>query len=83
MNEILIKIYVPKIEEQYEVWIPANKKIHEIITLLVKAINEYTKGYYIPKKMPYLYDKTVAKVFNINLKVIETDIKNGSELILL
>ena len=83
MNEILVKLYVPKLDEQYDIWMPLNKKIHTVIALLVQAVNEFTKGYYKPSKMPYLYDRTTAKPFDINLKVIETDIRNGTELILI
>lgn len=83
MNEILVKLYVPTIDEQYDIWIPTNKRIHTIITLLVKALTELSKGYYTPEKMPYLFDKMTAKPYDVNLKVIESDIKNGSELILI
>ncbi len=83
MNEVLIKLYVPKIDEQYDIWIPVNKKIYTIITLLVKAVNEFTKGYYLPSQMPYLYDKTTAHVFDINEKVIETQIRNGTQIIMI
>lgn len=83
MNEVLVKLYVPTIGEQYDIWLPVNKKIHTIITLLVRSINEFTRGYYLPSKMPYLYDKETVKVYDINLRVIETNIRNGSELILI
>lgn len=83
MNEILVRLYVPKIGEQYDIWIPIHKKINTIITLLVKSVNDLTKGYYVPKEMPYLYDKTTAKVFDINLRVIESEIRNGTELIMI
>ena len=52
MNEVLVKLYVPTIDEQYDIWIPVNKKIHTIISLLVKSVNELTKGYYLPDKKP-------------------------------
>lgn len=83
MNKILVKLYVPMIGEEYELWLPVNKKINAIIKLLVKAVNEFTKGYYNPIEMPYLYDKITAEVYDINLKIIETQIRNGSELILI
>ena len=83
MNEILVKLYVPTIDEQYDIWIPINKRIHTIISLLVKALTELSKGYYTPSEMPYLYDKITAKPYDVNLKVSESDIKNGSELILI
>lgn len=82
-DEVLVKLYIPTIEEQYDIWIPINKKIYTVIELLVKAVKELTKGYYKPSKLPYLYDKATAKVFDINSKVIDTDIKNGTELIMI
>ncbi|MCI8641652.1 MAG: hypothetical protein HFJ59_07295 [Clostridia bacterium] len=83
MNEVLVKLYVPTIDQQYDIWLPINKKIDTIITLLVKAVNEFTKGYYTPSKMPYLYDKVTTNAFDINLRVIDTEIRNGTELIMI
>ena len=83
MNELLVKLYVPTIDQQYDIWLPINKKIDTIITLLVKAVNEFTKGYYTPSKMPYLYDKVTTNAFDINLRVIDTEIRNGTELIMI
>ena len=83
MNEVLVKLYVPMINEQYDIWIPLDKKIHTIIRLLVKSVNELTKGYYAPSKTPHLYDRIIAKPFSINAKVIETEIRNGTELIMI
>lgn len=83
MNEVLVKLYVPTIDQQYDIWLPINKKIATIINLLVKAVNEFTKGYYSPNKMPYLYDKVTTNAFDINLRVIDTEIRNGTELILI
>lgn len=83
MNEVLVKLYVPVIDEQYDIWIPLDKDIYTIIMLLTKSVNELTKGYYKPDTMPYLYDRITAKVFDINLKVIETEIRNGTELVML
>lgn len=83
MNEVLVKLYVPTIDQQYDIWLPINKKIDTIISLLVKAVNEFTKGYYTPSKMPYLYDKVTTNAFDINLRVIDTEIRNGTELIMI
>ncbi len=83
MNKVLVKLYVPMIEQQYDVFIPLNKKVYKIILLLVKAISEFSGGYYKPKKMPLIYDKITAIPYDVNLSVKESKIKNGTELILL
>ena len=85
MNKILIKLYVPILEEQYDVKIPVNRKLYKVILLLIKAVNELSGGYYNPDKnnLPLLYDKVTAKPYDTNLSVKENNIKNGTEIILI
>ena len=83
MDKVLVKVYVPMLEGIYDVWIPSNKKIYEIIVLLVKAIRELTEGDYSPKNTPTLYDKITAQEFDINANLKDTTIRNGTEIILI
>jgi len=83
MNNVLVKLYVPMLEETYDVWIPSHKRIYNVIILLVKAINELNNNCYILNEMPMLYDKLTAEIFDVNLRVKETNIRSGTELILL
>lgn len=83
MNKILIKLYVPKMEEQYDLWIPNGRKIYNVIILLIKAIRDISEGEYNPSKMPKLYSKLTGTELDMNLKVSETIIKNGTEIILM
>lgn len=83
MDNVLVKLYVPMLEEIYDVWIPSHKRIYNVIILLVKAINELNNNYYNPTEMPMLYDKLTAEMYDVNLRVKETSIRSGAELILL
>ncbi len=83
MNKILVKLYVPMIEEQYDVWIPINKKVYKVIKLLTKAVDEFSGGYYKPANTPMLYEKLTAREYDINLTIKENNIKNGAEIILM
>ena len=83
MNKILVKVYVPVIEEQYDILIPLNRRIYNVIKLLVKAINELSNGYYEPENEPLLNDKITAIPYDENLSIRESNIRNGTELILL
>ena len=83
MNKVLIKLYVPFLEESFDIWIPITKKIYNVIELLVKAISELSEGSYKPTKMPLLYDRNTAKELDINETIKEAKIKNGTELILI
>lgn len=83
MNKILVKLYVPSIEQQYDIWLPLNRRIHNVIFLLSRLINEFCEGCYTPQEMPILYDKITARQFDINLTIKEAGIRNGAELILI
>lgn len=83
MNKVLVKLHVPLLEEMYDVWLPLNKKISNVIVLLVKAINEFYGGYYKPEEMPLLYDKLTGRAYNINSTIKDANIRNGTEIILI
>ena len=83
MNKVLVKLYVPTIGKEYDIWIPLNRRVYSVIKLIVKAINELTSGEYVPSRLPVLYDKKNAKPYDINLTIWESNIRNGSEIILI
>ena len=83
MAKILVKIRVPTIETEYEVWIPKNRKINSTIKLITKAINELSGGVYTPKYSPVFYSRDTGKPYNMNSKIKDTDIKNGSIIVMI
>lgn len=83
MNKILVKLYIPMLSKEYDIWVPINRRIHNVIKLIVKALNELTDGEYNPKIMPLLYDKHTALPYDINLTIRESSIESGSEIVLL
>lgn len=83
MDKVLIKLYVPIIEQQFDILIPNNRKIYSVIKLLEKGINELSGGFYKPVNMPMLYEKTTGREYDINLSVKDNNIKNGTELVLI
>ena len=83
MDKILVKVYVPMIEKIYDVWIPSHKRIYNVIYLLIKVINDLNDGSYRPQKMPMLYDKVTAEVYDVNLSIKESTMRSGTEVILL
>lgn len=82
-NKVLVKLYVPAIEKEYDIWIPINLKIHKITSLLVKSVNELSGGFYTPSVAPLLYDKKSALLYDVNCNVKENNILNGTEMILI
>lgn len=82
-NKILIELYIPSIEKEYDLYIPINKKIGTVKTLIEQALVELTDNAYVIKKDSNFYSKETGEVYNVNNSVLETDLKNGSRIILI
>ena len=81
-NKILIQLYIPLIEEEYDIFIPINKRIGTIKQSIEKNISEQANGYII-KEDTNLYSKETGKVYDAQVLVKDTDLKNGSRVVLL
>lgn len=83
MDKVLVKVYVPMLEKIYDVWIPSHKRIYNVISLLIKAVNELNDNCYKLSKMPMLYDRLTAEVYDINLSIKDSTMRSGTEVVLL
>ncbi|MBQ3298448.1 MAG: hypothetical protein IJG97_06635 [Bacilli bacterium] len=82
-NKILIELEIPLIEVKYDLFIPINKKVGTIKKLIEEALVELTDGAYVPKETSNLYSKETGIIYDINKNIRDTDLKNGSGMILI
>lgn len=82
MNKVLVELIVPVIEEKYSIFIPANKKISTTISLLSKAVNELSDGYFEIKKDNIILDE-FGNPYNLDDNIKTAGIKNGTKIILI
>ncbi len=82
-NKVLVELVVPQIDQSFNLYIPINKKIGNVIVLVNKAISDLTNGVYIGSNKSFLYDSATGEKYNINDLVIKTNIRNGSVLVLM
>ena len=83
-NKILIEVIVPLLEENFEIYIPVNKRISTVIKLIEKSLNEITNGYYpTQKENSVIIDEESGSVLDVNLTVKESKMINGSKIILI
>lgn len=82
MNKILVKVMVPTIEGNFEVWVPLNEKASNVIELLIKGVKELSSGIYKPTANPILYNKVTGQPFDTKKTVKENGMQNASEVIL-
>ena len=82
-NKVNVDVIVPALEEQYNVFVPVNKKTIEIIFLLNKAINDLSFGCFPINEELALVDGFTGSIYDVNKTVKENKILNGSKLILM
>lgn len=82
-NKVNVDVVVPALEEQYNVFIPVNKKTIEIIFLLNKAINELSSGCFPMSDELSLVDGFTGSIYDVDKTVKENKILNGSKLIIM
>ena len=47
MNKILISVYVLTIEEEYDMFIPINENMKNVLNLIQQTVVELSDGYYV------------------------------------
>jgi len=82
-NKVLVELSIPEIDEVFNVFLPVNRKIGNIIELLNKALFEVKNGTYIGGTKNFLYNRTTGERYHIDSLLRETDIRNGSSIVLL
>ena len=82
-NKILIELEIPLIEKYYDLYIPINKKIGTIKRLIENTLVDLTDNAYVIKEDTNLYSKETGQIYDVNKSVRETDLKNGSRIILI
>ena len=75
MNKILVLVYIPEIEQEYDVYIPINKKIGTIKKYLISSVEEFNDG--------NVSNIENFKIYDNNTYVRDSGIKNGTKLILM
>jgi len=81
-NKILVGLEIPLIEKKYDLFIPINKKIGTIKKLIEEALSSLTDAY-VSKNEYNLYNKDTGEIYDVNKTVRDTDLKNGSRIILI
>ncbi len=81
-NKVNVDLIVPSIGEKYNLFIPVNKTIGEVILILNKSINEMTGCFPIVNNLS-LMDVMDNRIFEIDKDIKSLGIKNGTTLALI
>lgn len=83
MDKILVNIFVPIINSSYDMFIPVSLKVYTVLELIKKSVAEMSDGRFIANGNNVLCFRGDGSIIDINLSVLETEIKNGSRLMLI
>lgn len=83
LDKILVEIYLPAINQSYDVYIPLLSKIHEIEMLLTTAFTELSDGYFTTSHQTVICDKATGILLDINKSALELGLQHGSQLMLI
>lgn len=81
-NKVLVKLIVPKTKGSYDVYLPVNDVIWRVVLLSIKSIYDMIGISFTGQERYVLINKDTGKIYNNNEIIIDTDIRNGTNLIL-
>lgn len=81
-NKYNVQLIVPSLYKRYDILIPTNKTVGETIYLLKEALKILTKNSYTIETNLNLYNANDGCVYELDYFISETNIKNGSILVL-
>ena len=82
-NKVLVSLSVPEVGKTYDLYLPVNRKIGNIILLLNKAVNELTNGDYPIANNNGLFNADTKELYSVDVLLLNTNIRNGTRLILI
>lgn len=82
-NKVLVEVIVPAAGKKFDVFIPRESKLGEVLKLLSSALSELSEGKYKASDNAVLCDGDTGVILNVNMEAAELHIKNGSRLMLI
>lgn len=83
MNKVLVEIFLPAAGMHFDVYLPLESKMSEVLTLVSSLLSDLSDGKYKATGDAVLCDAESGIIFNINMAVYELGIRNGSQLMLI
>ena len=81
-NKILIKLYVPFIDEVYEIFIPTNESVKKVVDLIVKSVYELSDERLNLDVKYHIIDPDTSLIYQESLIIRDSNIVNGKKIVL-
>ncbi len=83
MEKILVEVFVPAEGVSYDVLLPRELRIGEVISLLSRAFSDLSDGCFREGDTTFLCDRKSGKILSLERTVYELALRNGSSLMLI
>ena len=82
-NKVLVKVIVPYFEKSFDMYLPVNELVWKNVKLITKSIFDFENIAFNYDDSYYLVNSDTGIVYDNNVVLYDTDIRNGSKLVLL
>lgn len=83
MEKILVSLFVPSVQEKYDLFVPADLEIGTLSSVLANGVHDLCNGRYCVSEKEMLLRTSPDAVLNPNKTLSEYDINDGTGLILI
>lgn len=83
MNKIIINVFVPLIDDSFDIKVPINLDMSVVLEQIQEAIVELSNNAYVVNSDAKLYEKSTARLINTNNIVKFSGLKNGASVMLI
>lgn len=83
MNKILVEFHIPAAGLAFDAYLPVHMYIGEVLPLLAAAAQELSLGAYITSGEEVLCDMESGVCFDVNRRIRDSGLKNGSKLFII
>ena len=83
MEKIVVEVSVPILETSYDVFIPPDVPVHQVLGSVCKAVADLSEGRFVAGPGAQLCLKGKGAILDVNRTAWEQGIRNGSRLLLI
>lgn len=83
MTKVLVNVYIPILNKSYDIFVPTQSQLFEVVELIKRAVTELSEGQFVSSRDTVIARRATGEILNINSTVFELSIGNGTKLMLI
>ena len=83
MEKILVRLIIPAIEQEHDMYIPGSLTVSELTALIVRAVNEISGHSYVSSGNEVLCYRERDILLDPGMTAFDYDINNGDHIVLI